>query len=146
MPDLTSTISALQALATDPNIAVSVDGTRVIITQDYRDTSDLYAGRGDQKAWFAVDVTLDAATGEYSKSFTQRSTASGANSGGLFGSSEVRMSSGYVRTIRKEKGVSTDGAFDTSFDSKQLETAVERVLTETGWTKTRGFWGRLFGR
>ncbi|WP_166875726.1 hypothetical protein [Salinibacterium sp. ZJ450] len=147
MPNLTTTIAALQTLATDPNITVSVDGARVTVTQEYRDTSDLYAGRGEQKAWFAVDVTLDASTGEYSKTFTQSSTASGANSGGVFGSSETKMSSGYVRTIRKEKGVSfTDGAFDTSFDSKQVETTVERVLAEHGWTKKRGFWDRLFGR
>jgi len=144
-PDLATTIAALQQLATDDS-TVTVNGAVVRVEVRYRDVSQLSGGAGRGRAAFAVEAHLDEAAGEYRLTFEDSAAAAQVGTGGISGSySSTKMLRGTVRTRSTASGSHAgEQGYGQNFDSKPWQDAVVQRLEANGWTKRKGFWGRLF--
>ncbi|WP_159502057.1 hypothetical protein [Microbacterium sp. 18062] len=145
MADLSGAIDALQGLTT-PDSTVTVEGDVVRVEVRYRDVSQLSGGAGRGRAAFVIEVHFDEAAGEYRLTFIDSAASAQVGLGGLSGSySSTKMLSGTVRTRSRASGWHAgEQGYGQSFDSRPWHDAVVQRLEAHGWTKRKGFWGRLF--
>lgn len=145
MADLAAAVAALRGLETEDS-SVTVSGTTVRVEVRYRDVSQLSGGAGRGRAAFAVEVRFDEAAGEYRLQYEDTAAAAQIGTGGVSGSySSTRMLRGSVRTRSTASGSHAgERGYGQDFDSKPWVDAVEQRVQANGWTKRKGFWGRLF--
>ncbi len=145
MPDLAGAIAALQGLATDDS-TVTVNGSTVRVEVRYRDVSQLSGGAGRGRAAFAVEVSFDESAGEYRLRYEDSAASAQVGTGGISGSySSTTMLRGSVRTRSTASGSHAgEQGYGQDFDSKPWQDAVVQRVESHGWTRRKGFWGRLF--
>ncbi|GAA3668847.1 hypothetical protein [Microbacterium marinilacus] len=145
MADLAGAIAALRQLET-PDSSVAVSGTVVEVEVRYRDVSQLTGGAGRGRAAFVVEVSFDEAAGEYRLRLVDQRASAQISTGGLSGSySSTTMLSGTMRTRSFARGSHAgEQGYGQDFDSKPWQDAVVQRVEAHGWTRRKGFWGRLF--
>lgn len=138
MADLQAALGALQTLQRD-DVAVAIQGDTASVTVHYRDES---IGPDAEKASYTFHVAFDQAAGQYKITHEQTSTTAGP--GGL----GVEKKFGSGKNISMSKSISFGGgeSSSSSFNSKAWEDEISQCAEAAGWTRKKGFLGKLFGK
>ncbi|TFB75214.1 hypothetical protein E3O06_05095 [Cryobacterium glaciale] len=155
---MTTTVKDLLALVPSLNIdgepyTFEAKGKTLVGQWDIVSAVSLYpteAAAIDKK--YKIIVSFDEKDGTYDYTEKQTSTSVSVNGGGLSfgtstssGKSSSKQASFEFGGINKTKnGVSPVLAY--SFSTSQIKTPLFAFLEQNGWTKKKGFFGRLFSK
>lgn len=134
----------------------SVQGERIIGTWDIAHVQYvalLGAGQIDQEYRIEVEFQPDEATYSLDETHTTSEVAGGISSGGLsFGGSkstfkgtQKRFTFGAVAGAVVNTPEGTGHAATWAFSTDRIKEPLEGFLEANGWTRRKGFFGRLFG-
>jgi len=154
-PDLLARVGELNS--PDSPFVFRAENGRIVGSWDIahvRYIALLGAGQIDEK--YSIEVTLDPETSTYEVREQQTSselkggfTAGGGFhlSGGTstFRGSQTRRSRGFVVGTHVSTPQGSGTSAEWSFDTDRIKQPLYAFLERNGWTKKKGFFGRLFG-